>query len=113
MKTIRIGKKPPLANKLKDSITVVERPGKRPLIQTNDGISSKSSAQVTHRQSLRISESYQSIELSYEVKLSCADTDDAINDTIARAERLVEEPMTEKFEQQRSFLKALARNSVK
>lgn len=67
---------------------------------------------ITHAQEVRSSFQYQSASASYGVTLTCADDPAQIQATLRRAEKLVEQQLVKKVEQQRLSLTKLAEGAV-
>jgi hypothetical protein len=64
---------------------------------------------VWHSQMIRQSLNYHSVECSYGVTLVADNNSSAIKKQIKKAEELVEEFLTKKFEQQKQLLEAISR----
>lgn len=64
--------------------------------------------ELWHSQSVKLSKNYQSADASYGVKITVANDDESIKAGIARAEKIVEAPLTSKVQEQNELLNSLA-----
>ena len=63
--------------------------------------------EIYHSQEYKLSVNYQTSGAHYGVKLICEDDNVSINETIRRAQNIVEPPLKQKVVEQRKFLDSL------
>lgn len=83
---------------------------KSTVLESSTLLRGKKVVRIKHHQTIRVSLDYSSAELSYGVELECDDNPVEIQNTIQKAETLVEEPLTAKFQDQQRFLKNLSQS---
>lgn len=68
----------------------------------------KRTVRITHSQSMKQSQNYQTSEAHYGISMDVGDSSEEIKAGLRRAEKIVEEALAVKLGQQRTFLSKLA-----